>query len=66
MDFGHFVGHGVMKILENVMKDPKKAIGTAVAVATNPFVAGTAAALVVVAAVSAYNDRKGDDKKKNS
>lgn len=66
MDFGHFVGHGAMKILENVMKDPKKALGTAIGVVTNPVVIGTAVATVaVVAAVSLYNDKKEDDKKKN-
>ena len=66
MNLGHFAGHGAMKLLDQVMKDPKKALGTAIAVATNPLVIGTAVATVaVVAAVAIYNDKKEDDKKNN-
>ena len=66
MEFGHFIGHGAMKVFENVMKDPKKAMGTAIAIATNPLVIGTAvAAVAVVAVVAMSNDKKEDDKKKN-
>ena len=64
MDFSHLIGHGAMKVFENVKKDPQKALGAAIAFATNPYVVGAAAAVAVVVAVAVYKNKKEDDKNK--